>query len=356
MSVHICSACVGHGSPKLRSLLRQPRAVFLEQIPNFRQQLFRRRWSCWRRRRRGNKLRHVPHNEKDHERDQYEIDRQVDEVAVVDGGNARRFSRSHGVVSLSVKSPVQLFKVRALRQLADRWHHDVIHQRIDDRSKRATDDYANRQVHDVPTQYKRLKITSKTHQSSSFFRPVPLLVSVTGIRKRRYQKPPHGANACTGRSTGSAPVAGPQYPTPMKNIRFVTLLCLLFATPAFTATSAETSIKAVLTAQVDAWNKGDLSTFVTSYAEDCLFVGKQVVRGRSAVLARYQKSYSSAAAMGKLEFADLEVHEVDPQVALVIGHFHLTRTPEGGGDAQGVFSLVFHRIGGKWQIVLDHTS
>jgi len=142
----------------------------------------------------------------------------------------------------------------------------------------------------------------------------------------------------------------------MKNIRFVTLLCLLFATPAFTATSAETSIKAVLTAQVDAWNKGDLSTFVTSYAEDCLFVGKQVVRGRSAVLARYQKSYSSAAAMGKLEFADLEVHEVDPQVALVIGHFHLTRTPEGGGDAQGVFSLVFHRIGGKWQIVLDHTS
>ncbi len=142
----------------------------------------------------------------------------------------------------------------------------------------------------------------------------------------------------------------------MKNIRFVTLLCLLFATQLLRAADTESSIRAVLDTQVDAWNKGDLSTFVTTYADDCLFVGKQVVRGRPAVLARYQKSYSNAAAMGKLEFADLEVHSVDPQVALVIGHFHLTRTAEGGGDASGVFSLVFHRIAGKWQIVLDHTS
>jgi len=142
----------------------------------------------------------------------------------------------------------------------------------------------------------------------------------------------------------------------MRNIRFVTLLCLLSAAQTFAASSAESSIRAVLNTQVDAWNQGDLSTFVTTYAEDCLFVGKQVVRGRPAVLARYQKSYSNAAAMGKLEFTDLEVHEVDPQVALVIGHFHLARTTEGGGDASGVFSLVFHRIGGTWQIVLDHTS
>jgi uncharacterized protein (TIGR02246 family) len=142
----------------------------------------------------------------------------------------------------------------------------------------------------------------------------------------------------------------------MKIIRFVVLFPLMFSTLTLTAATTESSIKAVLTTQVDAWNRGDLSTFVTTYAQDCLFVGKQVVRGRPAVLARYQKTYSNPAAMGKLEFTDLEVHEVDPQVALVIGHFHLARTAEGGGDAQGVFSLVLHRIGGKWQIVLDHTS
>ena len=153
-----------------------------------------------------------------------------------------------------------------------------------------------------------------------------------------------------------SPAAASLYPTPMKNIRIVILLCVLFAFRALTAASAESSIRAVLNTQVDAWNKGDLSTFVTTYANDCLFVGKQVVRGRPAVLARYQKSYSNAAAMGMLLFTDLEVHEVDSQVALVIGHFHLARTAEGGGDASGVFSLVLHRIGGTWQIVLDHTS
>lgn len=178
-------------------------------------------------------------------------------------------------------------------------------------------------------------------------------MSVTDVSTRRYQKPPDVGKTC---GQLARPAAGPQYPTPMKNIRLVILLGLLFGAPAFTAASGESSIRAVLTAQVDAWNRGDLTTFVTSYAEDCLFVGKQVVRGRPAVLARYQKSYSNAAAMGKLKFTDLEVHEVDPQVALVIGHFHLTRTAEGGGDASGVFSLVFHRIGGRWRIVLDHTS
>jgi uncharacterized protein (TIGR02246 family) len=142
----------------------------------------------------------------------------------------------------------------------------------------------------------------------------------------------------------------------MKIIRFAVLFPLMFSTLTLAAATTDSSIKAVLTTQVDAWNRGDLSTFVTTYAQDCLFVGKQVVRGRPAVLARYQKAYSNAAAMGKLEFTDLEVHEVDSQVALVIGHFHLARTTEGGGDAHGVFSLVLHRIGGKWQIILDHTS
>jgi uncharacterized protein (TIGR02246 family) len=142
----------------------------------------------------------------------------------------------------------------------------------------------------------------------------------------------------------------------MKSFRYAALLALVFATTAPTAPSDESSIKEVLRAQVDAWNNGDLSTFVAGYAQNCLFVGKQVVRGRPAVLARYQKSYSNPAAMGTLTFSDLEVQKVDPAVSLVIGKFHLARTAEGGGDAEGVFSLVFHKTDGQWQIVLDHTS
>jgi uncharacterized protein (TIGR02246 family) len=142
----------------------------------------------------------------------------------------------------------------------------------------------------------------------------------------------------------------------MKNIRFLLFLCLLPLSNLLAAADTESSIKAVMTTQVDAWNREDLSTFVTTYTKDCLFVGKQVVRGREAVLARYQKTYSTPAAMGKLEFSDLEVHQLDSQVALVIGHYHLTRTTDGGGDASGVFSLVFHRVAGEWLIALDHSS
>ncbi len=150
------------------------------------------------------------------------------------------------------------------------------------------------------------------------------------------------------------PIPGRSILLPMKNFRAALFLCVLLS--AQILASSESSIQEVLGVQVDAWNRGDLSTFVTTYADNCLFVGKQVVRGRPAVLARYRKTYSNAAAMGKLEFSDLEVHQVNPDVALVIGHFHLTRTAEGGGDAQGVFSLVFQKIDGKWEIVLDHSS
>jgi ketosteroid isomerase-like protein len=47
---------------------------------------------------------------------------------------------------------------------------------------------------------------------------------------------------------------------------------------------------------------------------------------------------------------------VDQQVATVVGRFHLTRKPEGGGDASGIFSLVLQKQSGEWLIILDHTS
>jgi ketosteroid isomerase-like protein len=64
--------------------------------------------------------------------------------------------------------------------------------------------------------------------------------------------------------------------------------------------------------------------------------------------------------MGQLEFSDLDVRmlgpEHDPAHAVVTGHFHLTRSQAGGGDASGIFSLVFERKPSGWKIILDHTS
>jgi uncharacterized protein (TIGR02246 family) len=138
------------------------------------------------------------------------------------------------------------------------------------------------------------------------------------------------------------------------------LLCSIFS-PALLGSrtkTAEASITAVLNEQVEAWNSGDLKKFVSSYAPKCTLVGGNQISEttREEVLAHYEKKYPSPEARGKLTFSELTVHLLDAETATVTGHFHLERSPSGGGPAAGVFSLVFKRINGTWEIVLDHTS
>lgn len=136
---------------------------------------------------------------------------------------------------------------------------------------------------------------------------------------------------------------------------FATILLLAF-TVQISAASSDTAIKSVLEKQVSAWNRGDLDTFVTTYASDCVFVGNPLVRGRERVLERYRGKYSNKARMGRLTFSNLEVNQIDTHSATVLGNFHLERTFQGGGDANGIFSLVLHKSNGRWLIILDHTS
>jgi uncharacterized protein (TIGR02246 family) len=120
--------------------------------------------------------------------------------------------------------------------------------------------------------------------------------------------------------------------------------------------SARAEIERVLETQADLWNRGDVDSFVSYYAEDCTYVGKQVLMGRDKLLERYKKTFSSPAAMGKLTFSNLVIHPLDASVATVTGNWHLERTTDGGGPVGGVFSLVFQQHGNTWQIALDHTS
>jgi uncharacterized protein (TIGR02246 family) len=131
---------------------------------------------------------------------------------------------------------------------------------------------------------------------------------------------------------------------------------LLVTAAAFPESSAETRVREVLSIQVSAWNRGDIPGFVKTYAPNCTFVGSEVIHGRDAVLTRYRKRYSSPAAMGHLTFGEISVQQLDGNVALVYGTWHLDRGAAGGGPTGGLFSLVFQSIGGSWLIVLDHTS
>ena len=125
-----------------------------------------------------------------------------------------------------------------------------------------------------------------------------------------------------------------------------------------TASGDEAQIRAVLTAQVDAWNKGNLDAFLTGYHDspDLFFItGGTDVRGFPALRDRYRKKYQAdGAEMGTLAFRDLHVDGFSPNAAMVRGRWELS------GDkvkpAAGWFTLILRKQPGGWKITHDHTS
>lgn len=119
---------------------------------------------------------------------------------------------------------------------------------------------------------------------------------------------------------------------------------------------AEAAIAAVLAAQAEAWNGGDIERFLEPYwkSDSLTFAsGGEMRRGFAATRARYLKTYPDRQAMGRLSFADLETTPLGPDAALVLGTWRLDRD---AGPIGGNFTLVFRRIDGAWTIVHDHTS
>jgi ketosteroid isomerase-like protein len=56
------------------------------------------------------------------------------------------------------------------------------------------------------------------------------------------------------------------------------------------------------------------------------------------------------------DYSQLAIKVLDADYASATGNFHLERTAAGGGNADGIFSLIFKRDSTGWKIILDHTS
>ncbi len=127
-----------------------------------------------------------------------------------------------------------------------------------------------------------------------------------------------------------------------------------------TKASPEASIKAVLTEQSKAWNRGDIDSFMKTYwkSEKLSFSsGGQMTRGWKATRDRYHKRYPTRTEMGQLKFDQLEVTSLGEHSAMVLGRWHLRREKGGkSDDIGGNFTLVLRLIDGKWKIIHDHTS
>jgi uncharacterized protein (TIGR02246 family) len=124
------------------------------------------------------------------------------------------------------------------------------------------------------------------------------------------------------------------------------------------AQAPEAGIRHLLDQQTADWNRGDVEAFMQGYEDspDTTFVSQTVEYGYATILARYKKLYTTQAAMGKLTFSHLAIRPLDTDYAIATGNFHLDRTPAGGGNADGIFSLLFRKDPQGWKIILDHTS
>jgi uncharacterized protein (TIGR02246 family) len=130
---------------------------------------------------------------------------------------------------------------------------------------------------------------------------------------------------------------------------------LVCAAPEQAPTSGA-EIQSVLTAQQDAWNRGDIDAFMNGYARSAstVFVSPdEVSRGWETVRDRYRVKYSDRTKMGTLSFSEIEVTMLSPDAAVVLGRWKLKREND---EPHGRFTLIFKRLPDGWRIVHDHTS
>ena len=130
----------------------------------------------------------------------------------------------------------------------------------------------------------------------------------------------------------------------------------LLARDVAAAADAAAEIRAVMTAQVAAWNRGDIDGFMDGYARsaETEFVsGDKITRGWQTVRDNYRKKYDSREKMGTLKFSEIKVTPLSSETAIVVGRWQLVRKND---KPHGTFTLLFRHTSVGWRIVHDHTS
>jgi uncharacterized protein (TIGR02246 family) len=144
----------------------------------------------------------------------------------------------------------------------------------------------------------------------------------------------------------------------MRRVCLLLVLAVTVASSSWAQIAPEPAIRQLLAQQAADWNRGDVEAFMRAYenSPSTTFVGQTVEYGYGAILERYKRLYTTPAAMGKLTFSHLAIRVLDPDYATATGNFHLERTTAGGGNADGIFSLLFKNDPTGWKIILDHSN
>jgi len=139
-------------------------------------------------------------------------------------------------------------------------------------------------------------------------------------------------------------------------MRIAALLLLL--TLWLPAQSPQSEVRKVLDAQTEAWNRGDLESFMNGYwhSPDLTFYGNgSVTKGWQQTLDRYRKTYQSQGKeMGHLDFPEFDIQPLGADYALARGRWHLRF--HDGKEATGMTSLTLRKFPDGWRIIHDHSS
>ena len=131
---------------------------------------------------------------------------------------------------------------------------------------------------------------------------------------------------------------------------------IFLSNPATAQNKDELTIRNILNEQTNAWNAGNLESFMKGYwnSDSLMFIGSTgIIYGYQQTLERYEHVYSDTAKMGKLSFHIVHINKLSEEYYYVVGQWFLKRSV---GDIGGYYNLLFRKIKGEWKIVSDHSS
>ena len=142
----------------------------------------------------------------------------------------------------------------------------------------------------------------------------------------------------------------------MKKVTFLLfIVCCLCSFAQKELKGDRKSVSNIMSAQVLAWNNGDIRGFMDFYwkSDSLKFIGsKGITYGWQKTLDNYEKSYPDKKAMGILKFTIIESTQLSKTSIYVIGKWELEKEKPVGGH----FTLLWKKVNSKWVIVADHTS
>jgi uncharacterized protein (TIGR02246 family) len=142
----------------------------------------------------------------------------------------------------------------------------------------------------------------------------------------------------------------------MKKMLLLLILTVILGTLWAADPVADTrEIRATMDRQVQAWNNGNIEGFMAGYWKSESFTfqsGNKRLTGWDNLMAMYKKNYAGEK-MGKLKFTDIQIKTLANDVYLILGRWQVTTKDS---QKEGLFTLIFKRIGKDWKIIHDHSS